>query len=246
MAYASQSPERSMLDEYRAVLDRCTYEVACQNRCDLDNTKPCSCLRHIVHVDALMRWWHEKIPGGSGQTKLKQLLAELPHSEHRTFPFHFRNHQEVFNGDHSCLTVLSILLALDRAVLIDIFYDSGMTDKHLDIVREVTNRHLRESLRTFEPREVDVILKDFHRERWAYCPLKLTIDMDHHLEGSKVIPPFCHKIPFPNKGASASVYLVAVQKDLIADEGLKRAINDSIYKDERYGEVSSFIAHELR
>jgi hypothetical protein len=226
-----------MLDEYKEVLKQYTYDVTCQNRCDLNATKPCSCLRHIVHVDALMQWWDEESSGGSGQTKLDRLFAEIPEPDHRIFPVYAPREREFFNGDQSCLTVFSILLALNRAVLFDIFYNSDMTDKRLDIIRKDSNQRLRENLRRVEPHEVDIILREFHQERWAYCPLKLVLGMERHLEESKVIPPFCHKVPFPNKGATASVYLVAVQKDLITDESLKSAIKDSIYECPTYGEV---------
>jgi hypothetical protein len=244
MPHTSRSPEPSTLKEYESVLKRCTYKVACQNRCDLDDTKPCSCLEHIVHVDDLMQWWHEKIPGGSGQTKLTRLAAELPDPKHRPFPFYSANNLEILNGDQSYLTVLSILLAINRANLIDIFYDSGMTH-HLDIVRDDNNGRLRENLRKkIDPQEVDVILRDFHKERWAFCPLKLSLNMDHHLQGSKVIPPFCHKVPLSSKGATASIYWVAVQENLVSDESLKRTINDSLYQDPTYGKVCCSVSIE--
>ena len=62
--------------------------------------------------------------------------------------------------------------------------------------------------------------------------------LDENLHGTKVIPPFCLKTKLPDKGGTASIYWVAVQKDLISDNALALALKDSIYTDEDFGEVS--------
>lgn len=238
MAPASRSPERLILDEYKEVLGRLTHPVACQNRCDLGPAPSCSCLRHIIHVDALKQWWDGEAPGSPGQTRLERLLEEMPQPDHSTFPWTSTTIQRLFKGDQSCLRVFSLLLSLGRADLIEIFYGSDMTDKRLDIVRDNSDRRLYKNIRSIKPHEVDTIVQEFSKERWAYCPLTLSLGMERHLEETKVIPPFCHKIPLSNKGATASIYWVAVQKALIVDDRLKRAVEDSIYEDEVYGEVS--------
>lgn len=84
---------------------------------------------------------------------------------------------------------------------------------------------------------MDRIIQEFHRDKWAYCPLNLTLDMDVNLHGTKVILPFCGKIKLPDKGGTASIYWVAVQKDLITDSALTDALQKSLYEDDDFGEV---------
>jgi hypothetical protein len=115
-----------------------------------------------------------------------------------------------------------------------------MYDNYL--ARSESDRNLREQLARHVSRdEVEIIIRDFHEEKWRYCPLTLTLDMDENLHGTKVIPPFCLKTKLPDKGGTASIYWVAVQKDLISDIALARALQDSIYMDEDFGEVSFLI-----
>jgi hypothetical protein len=83
---------------------------------------------------------------------------------------------------------------------------------------------------------VDRIIDDFQHEKWAFCPLELQLHMDRPLDGTRVIAPFCHKIRL-NEGGTASVYLVAVQKDLVRDERLRVVLNNSLYVDSVFGEV---------
>lgn len=119
----------------------------------------------------------------------------------------------------------------------DHFYDSGINDNHLAIV---SDKALRENLRQIMHRdEVDAVLDDFHKHKWQFCPLELTLHMSRSLHGTHVIPPFCHKIKMGDKGGTASVYWVAVQQDFILDEALRTAIKDSLYNDPEYGEVST-------
>lgn len=54
-----------------------------------------------------------------------------------------------------------------------------------------------------------------------------------------MLPPFCLKTRLNDKGGTASIYWVAVQKDLISDNALALALQDSVFTDEEFGEVSS-------
>lgn len=88
---------------------------------------------------------------------------------------------------------------------------------------------------------MDITIEDFHRDKWAYCPMNLTLGMDLNLYGTKVIPPFCFKIKLPDKGGTASIYWVAVQKDLITDIALADALQKSLYEDEKLGECYQMV-----
>lgn len=232
MSVDSQKHRYPTLEEYKELLrTEWTHAVACQNQCYPPTT--CSCLRHIVHVDAIKQWWRRKTSETSDQTKLLRLLDEMPPASHRTFPL---EPQRLFFGKPSGLIVFSLLLKHDRGNLMDRFYDSGINDNHLTIV---SDRTLRRSLREIKPQsEVDVVLQEFNEHKWQFCPLELTLGMSQSLHDTKVVPPFCHKIKMGEKGGTASIYWVAVKKEFISDDYLKAAIKDSLYSDPDYGEVS--------
>ncbi|KAG9195926.1 hypothetical protein G6011_01047 [Alternaria panax] len=110
------------------------------------------------------------------------------------------------------------------------------------IARSESDKNLRERLTgVVRQDEVEKIVDDFHKEKWEYCPLSLTLDMDKNLLGTRVILPFCSKIKLPDKGGTASIYWVAVQKDLISDSALAHALKDSLYVDGTYGECYEMV-----
>lgn len=189
-----------------------------------------------MHVEALKAWWAWKASESTHQTNLDRLLDEMPATEHRMTPL--SKSQMLFTGDHSCLLVFSLLLNQGRGHLIDLFYDSGITDKYLYMMRSDSYQNLHDNLaKILDPTERDLIIQDFQKERWAYCPLELTLHMRVHLIGTMVILPFCHKIKLGDKRDTASLYWVAIQKDLISDDELKDALKDSVYDDDEFGEV---------
>lgn len=232
MSGHSQGQQYPTLDEFKHLLDtKWTRPVACQNQCDAHDA--CRCQRRIVHVEAMKQWWLRKTSATGDQTKLLRVLDEMPAADHQRFPL---QPQKLFTGGRSGLVVFSLLLKLDRGQLMDRFYDSGIVDNYLPIVRD---RVLRENLRHIMPRnEVDAVLQEFHEQKWQFCPMDLSLDMSHSLHDTHVVPPFCHKIKLGDKGGTAAVYWVAVQEDLISDVRLRTAIEDSLYADEVYGMVS--------
>ena len=228
-----QSHRPRIEDEFRERLhSEWIRPVACQNECSPQDT--CSCQRKIVHVQALEEWWNEQLPEDLDQTKGHRFLDEMPPAPHRTFP---PNYQDIFTGPQCCRRVLSLLLQQHRDHLIDLFCYGAMHDRYL--VRGESNQLLRDALLDkLKQEEVDTIVGDFHRDKWAYCPMELTLGMTFNGHGTKIIPPFCSKIKLPDKGGTASIYWVAVQKDLISDPMLAYTLRDSIYHDNDYGEVS--------
>lgn len=138
-----------------------------------------------------------------------------------------------------CLRVLSILLEHDLGHLIKQFYETNMHDKFLQ--RGEGYRNLKSYLqKTMSTGEADQIVQTFHNAKWAYCPLELSLHMDHNLQGTVVILPFCRKIKL-GEGGTASLYWVAVEKDLIRDDGLRSALKESQIVDPEFGEVHSFL-----
>jgi hypothetical protein len=229
MATFQQQPT---LKEYNQRLKQeWTRQVACQNQCQPPES--CSCLRQIIHVEALGAWWKRKLSEVNGTTNLHRLLQEMQIGPHRNFPLEY---ETFFTGEYQCLKVFSLLLSKNLGYLIDRFYQAQMNDNVLH--HDGNYGRLRDNLSdTIESSDaVENIIQQFRREKWSFCPLELQLYMDRPLEDTKVIAPFCHKIKL-NEGGTASVYLVAVQKDLIRDERLKAVLQDSLYHDTAFGEV---------
>jgi hypothetical protein len=232
----SQQQYSTTLQEFEDRLQKeWTRDVACQDQCDPPES--CQCLRHIIHVDALTSWWRRKVSDRS-RTNLHRVLEELQLGEHRIFPL-TKEFDTLFEGQYHCRMVFSLLLKQKIGHLIDKFYQSQTYDMVLDQHR--SHEELRGSLThaVQDPDRIERIISNFQHEKWAYCPLRLQLYVDRHLEGTKVIVPFCHKIRLNDKGGTASVYVVAVQKDLIHDERLRSMLSNSLYKDSLYGEVCS-------
>lgn len=218
--------DRPKLAEYLDLLkSQWSLPVACQNECHPPNS--CQCLRHVIHIAELKRWW---------KGSLQQVLHEMGIKSPQIFPVE----PSLFSGEDSCLSVYSLLLKQDRGHLIERFYQCGMTDKRLEMISSVVDEtRLRDDLTEVVSRdEVDRITTDFQRERWAYCPLELRLNMDRHLQSTKIIPPFCQKIKLGEKGGTASIYWVTVQENYISDQGLKDAVEKSLYYDTEYKWVS--------
>lgn len=231
-ANEQQRHSLSVREEFRSLLEsQWTRQVACQNVCPIDS---CSCQRNIVHVHAVESWWKKQASESPNNTKLDRFVHGMPVSPHRILPI---RPTRISTSGKSCLRVLSLLLKQERDHLIDRFYMANMYDHFL--TRSESDENLRENLvGVVHHAEVETIIGDFHKEKWKWCPLNLTLDMDENLHGTKVIPPFCLKTKLSEKGGTASIYWVAVQKDLISDNALALALQDSIYTDDEFGEVS--------
>ncbi|CAN9426566.1 unnamed protein product [Alternaria alternata] len=161
----------------------------------------------------------------------------MPVSPHRILPI---KPTRISKSGQSCLRVLSLLLTQDLDHLVDRFYEAKIYDHCLTRIENYQD--LREKLvGVVRPAEVETIIVDFDRERWKWCPLTLCLDMDANLHGTKVIPPFCLKTKISEKEGTASIYWVAVQKDLISDNALALALQDSIYTDDDFGECYQMV-----
>jgi len=229
MATLSPAQQSRTLAEFKHLLaNEWTRPVACQDHChDVKGRCP-DC--QFVHVAALEAWWKRKASESTYQRKVDRLFDEMQLGERGQL------HSDPQRYSTACIRVLSLLLEHDLGHLIKRFYDSNMHDKYLQ--RGEGYRDLRLHLqKSVPPGEADHILQIFHKARWAYCPLELYLHMDHNLQGTKVILPFCRKVRL-GEGGTASVYWVAVEKDLIRDDALRSALKESLIVDHEFGEVS--------
>ncbi|CAN9212070.1 unnamed protein product [Alternaria alternata] len=234
-ANEQQNHSLSVREEFRSLLEtQWTRQVACQNACPVGS---CSCQRQIIHVHSVEAWWKKQVSKSTRNTKLDRFVRDMEVSPHRTLPI---RPTRISRSGQSCLRTLSLLLKQGRHQLIDLFYEANIYDRYL--TRIANDENLREKLSGVVRREeVETIIGDFHKEKWEWCPLNLTLDMDENLNGTRVIPPFCSKIKLPDKGGTASIYWVAVQKDLVSDDALALALQDSIYSDPDFGECYQMV-----
>ncbi|KAI4928941.1 hypothetical protein J4E85_005563 [Alternaria conjuncta] len=230
MPHSSEPHPSPTLSEFLKLLqNKWTFRVACQNECD--SLGPCVCLRHIVHVEALEEWWKQT-------DRSQRLLNELGPAEGELVPFNIK----VLFGQHPCLKVFSLLLKQGHGLLLVGFRAAGIDDRTFEDEAKDNDSRLRIELERLSTcSDVDRVIEDFQKERWAYCPPKLEMNMDVHLQNTKIIPPFCHKIKLGEKGGTASIYWVTVQKDLISDESLKNAIQETLYTDKDYGDCYQMV-----
>ncbi|KAH6866648.1 hypothetical protein BKA58DRAFT_441646 [Alternaria rosae] len=235
-AYQQQHASLPIIDEFRGLLEsQWTREVACHNECGSD--KSCRCQRKVVHVHALEAWWKKQASESPKYTNLQRFVHDMPLLPRRSLPV---RSTKIDGAGQSCLRVFSLLVRQGREHFIDCFYEANMYDHYID--RNENYQRLHEQLSgVARPEEVDAIIEDFHKEKWEYCPLTLTLDMDTNLQGTKVIPPFCLKIRLPDKGGTASIYWVAIQRDLVSDSALAFALKDSLYIDNIYGECYQMV-----
>jgi hypothetical protein len=223
-----------ILAEFLDLLEhRWSYQVACQNECDVD--EGCDCIRHIVHVQAVVEWWTTKTPDFLTHTRLQRLLEDFKLLGPRSLIVE----QGLISGSRAYILVFSMLLELGYGHLLGRFIDSGIDDRSLASMQERDEQVLRKSLSECGSSiQVEQVIDDFQRARWAYCPLTLSLGMEDDLRGTNTIPPFCQKLRLGHTGGTASLYWIAVQQELITDNKLASALRDSIYADEIYGEVS--------
>jgi hypothetical protein len=237
----------SLQDEFLAKLgSEWTRHVACQRACHTE--KACVCTRRIVLVDKLEAWMMEPAPEDSRNTKAAQLLYEMydKMKTHSAFQFP-TSANSLFSGDTRCLRLFAMLLGQGRGHLIDLFRQAKIYDIDLNLreyhVRE-GHPKLREKLREkgISETDIDEIIRTYEEQKWSYCPplRDFTLHMEADFEGTKIILPFCKRIPVNGKGGTASVYWVLIQEDLLADGKLRDALEKSRYHDEDFGWVGGY------
>jgi hypothetical protein len=229
-------------------------KVACQRQCEPPESCVCRC--HIIHVAQLEAWMTTQASETSTNTKAGRLLGEM-HPKYKGYSaFEFPISQEpLFTGDRRSLRVFGMLLQQERGELVGLFHDAQIYDKYLNLREDQdapNHPKLREILREkcISNTTIDCIVQDYEQEKWSYCPPldELTLHMEADFVGTKTIMPFCRRQRINNKGGTASVYWVAIQTDLIADQRLREVLEKSIYNDPDFGLVSGhfLISYELK
>lgn len=145
----------------------------------------------------------------------------------------FAKTESILNGDNCCVLVFSILVMKDCGRLVLLFQSAGITDKRLEEPTYDQSK-LRETLEKHGIANIHKIMEQFDREKRAFCPVSLSFRMDRDFHSGLILP-FCDLRKVNEKGGTASVFQVAVQKEFVCDEIKKHLGNP--FQFGQYGEV---------
>lgn len=229
-SYAAMS-SFTIVDTFKTKLeDEWTRTPNCQVR------PGCQCLPPFISTASLKQWMDRKERGKS-ETNGKRVLDEVNAIRWTNF----LNSGLVFEGDHSCVLVFSCLLKQDQGRLIYIFRNANILDKNLsdpkldyNPLRVKLTRH--KALHRID--NVEKIINDFEKNRWAFCPAHLDQELlDNIRFGAKLLLPFCTRDLVNDKGGTASVSQVTVPEKYVSLE-IKKHLGEPFDFGE-YGKVST-------
>lgn len=229
----SSSAKVSMLETFRSKLKT---EWKQRPDCSAHGNR-CRFVRHFVRTTLLEEWMAQRETTTS-KTNGERLIDEVkPFSWLGTSP------KSIFEGDKSCILVLSCLLQQVHGTegrskeghgnLIYIFQKAGIIDKGL---QHAPSRFetLRKGLEFKRIPGVEAIIEHFERKMWAYCPLYLQENCDMDI-GSKLFLPFItHDLV--GSGGTATVFKVRVQQEFVPTK-IREHLGSPL-EDEKYGAVS--------
>lgn len=187
-----------------------------------------------------VRDWFVTCESGNPSTNGRQLLYSLDPDLRRYRQSQFPNDSHLIdNGSGSCVLTLATLQTEGYGHLIHLFKDSGIIDKYL--VNELRKSHT-DLERAFDHHKVpdqDDIHTRFQERKWSFCPVELTFQMEGDFSDGNHILPFHLRKAINDKGGTASVFLVAIEKDLIEDERLREVLSRTEYRDKKLDRLVS-------
>jgi hypothetical protein len=195
----------------------------------------CHCRRPFISTASLEQWMDEKADGTS-KTNGEHLLDEVDPIK-LTFSSDPRS---IFKGNKRCVLVFSCLLMQNHGQFIYIFQSSEIIDKNLDAPkhnRQMLLERLRDHKHEHNIDDVDAIIDNFEKKKWAFCPARLNDELRGKRFENMLILPFCARDIVNDKGGTASVFQVTVQKEFVSDE-IKSHLGQP-FKFRKYGEVST-------
>jgi hypothetical protein len=200
-----------------------------------DCTTRAICGRTYIRTAKFTKWLRSKIGPGSITTQATRLLHAAYH--HRIQPGLPISSEQISAGEHGCLLVFSILLELHLGHLVHHFQRQDIVDKHLPIDLRSLQAKIwlmdREDLPNAES-----LPERFEKAQWRYCPaiFDLGVGWDH--PRNKIIP-ICKKEQINDKGGTARLWQIAVQKEFVGHR-LREAVSNSMFHDTKnnLGEVS--------
>jgi hypothetical protein len=201
------------------------------------------CGRYVINTRALKAWMARK-DTEKNMTNAGALLRIVELRRPGTNRFSWVNPPRML-GEESFVLVFSILLQLGQGHLIEVFADAKIVDKNLDSLRN-HQKQLEDELCNKGVTDFDI--KEFERAKWPFCTAEFTLDMRERFThdrftGGNYIMPYCVRKRVNNshgvaKGGTATVSQVAIQKDLLTDEGFRKKIDNAKFEHPQYGVVS--------
>ena len=214
-------------------------KVACYQDCK--SPEECSCRKRFVHAAEVVRWMNRKESSDSVESNdaipnAGRLLNEIHKDMKNISSLFLVDSKQILEGPHRCVLVFGILLEQDYGHLIKLFQSAGIFDR---ILAESAFRKesLRNKLLEKGILDVDKIIERFEKAKWAYLSPELTLHMEGIFEGDDYVLPFCRRKRVNDKGGTAAVYHVLVQKQFVVDPDLQQALEKSLIQDPDYGDV---------
>ncbi|KAI9698085.1 MAG: hypothetical protein M1820_007593 [Bogoriella megaspora] len=201
--------------------------------CDIHHYRagaaPCHCRARFVRLKPLQEWLEDRAPQSDGPKSNKELLLEAV----RPIKATFATPRAIIDNEHQrSVLVLCCLFMVDYTLahLVELFCESGITDRSLseqkidytDFRRLLSDARSEDHRASYDEDAVNELIRKFDADRWAFCPAELStssLDGKPYLNGRKfdknVRLPFCSRKRFDQKGGTAELLNVVVQKDFV-------------------------------
>ncbi|GAP90375.1 putative serine threonine protein kinase [Rosellinia necatrix] len=190
--------------------------------------------RQYIRTRQMVKWM-EASESSDASTNGGRLLDEVCQANNPISKFPAVK-WEYLSGRPHWVVEFGLLTILGYGHLIEIFrrheirYDVSPWDT--DNIREKLRGHINNDGR------LEIFMLDFERRRWEFNPVQFELGMDKALHEQCVLP-FCARSRINHKGATASLWEIAVEEDFI-EESLRDAIKGSRYKHKDFGSCYRF------
>ncbi|KAI1123858.1 hypothetical protein F5Y10DRAFT_43490 [Nemania abortiva] len=185
--------------------------------------------RQYVRVKRMIDWMRETEPNNTivnGSLLLEDVYDAANKHSFQFLPIKW----EQIISTENCIIMFGLLTILGYGHLIHVFQRHSIHD-HLRgaiIQKSMLEDHI-ESLA-----ELQSFMANFERRRWEFSPVEFNLDMDIVLEDERCVLPFCRKQRINQKGATASLFEVAVEEDFVQGN-LRGVIQGSRFTDPVFG-----------
>jgi hypothetical protein len=197
---------------------------------------PISCGRTYVRVSKLSEWFQGKVQTQRGLTSRARCLLDYAYRNHEHAPI---TTHKVFEGEHRCQIVFSILLRIGCGDLIHHFRSHQIYDSSLPIylysLKETLSKMIRQHKLQFN---LESLAVEFDREQWSWCPAKFERDEYYEFHRNRIIP-ILEKEEITSstengprqKGGTATLWQIAVLEEFV-HPSLRDVLQSSKYDDE--------------
>jgi hypothetical protein len=199
------------------------------------------CRSGFIDTSKLTEWMLSS-EDGHKTTNVGRLLQEVNEkSVHRAHDgFRDTASESILYGDDRCLLVFSVLLQIGHGDLVDLFQIVRINDHVLSYADRFYN-DLRSEFGRQNIQQGDRIIEQFERAKWSYCPALIKLYKSSQFPEGQWILPFAKMEKITEKGGTAGVWQVLIQKDCIVSENPNEGLDalcGSKVRDPSLGHVS--------